>query len=104
MGRIMDLRITNYRSVRDRIRITFPPDSPLVLVGENNVGKSNIVSSLDLVLGETWPGSHHPEDHEYYGRETDGNPIVIGIAVSNVFHSGNYGTQEVIGFNWQYPP
>ena len=40
MARAARLSIKGYRSVRDEIEITFPPGQPLVLVGENNAGKS----------------------------------------------------------------
>lgn len=49
MVRINRLRIKGYRSIGDSIEICFPPDQPVVLVGENNAGKSNIVKALQLV-------------------------------------------------------
>lgn len=50
-----------------------PPklEAPLVLVGENNAGKFNIVRALDLLCGEMWPSSHAPEDNEFYRRDRD---------------------------------
>ena len=54
MGRVRSLQIAGYRSVRDDILVLFPENTPIVLVGENNSGKSNIVRALDLVLGESW--------------------------------------------------
>jgi putative ATP-dependent endonuclease of OLD family len=69
MARISRLRIKGYRSIGEPIGIDFPRDQPVVLVGENNAGKSNIVKALQLVLGPFWPGNHDPEDHEFYGRD-----------------------------------
>lgn len=69
MARIRKLVIEGYRSIRDPIEIVFPQDQPVVLMGENNAGKSNIVKALQLVLGPSWPGNHEPEDHEFFGRE-----------------------------------
>jgi putative ATP-dependent endonuclease of OLD family len=69
MARIAALRIQNYRSVQGPVTLRFPRDGPLVLLGENNAGKSNIVKGLELLLGGFWPSNHDPEPHEYYGRD-----------------------------------
>jgi len=72
MATIQGVDVANYRSVGPQgARIHFPDDSPIVLLGENNAGKSNLASALKLVLGEGWPGSHDPDDHEFYGRDRD---------------------------------
>jgi len=68
MARISRITIEGYRSIDQPIEITFPRGQPIVLVGENNAGKSNIVKALQLVLGPFWPGNHNPEDHEFFGR------------------------------------
>ena len=65
-GRITYLEIENFRSIHQRVRIDLPANSPLILIGENNSGKSNILRALDLIAGESWPGSREPEDHEYW--------------------------------------
>ncbi len=78
MARITKLRIAGYRSIREPIEITFPSGKPVVLLGENNAGKSNIVKALQLVLGPFWPGNHEPEDHEFFGRSPE-KPIIIEI-------------------------
>jgi putative ATP-dependent endonuclease of OLD family len=78
MARVRKLTIEGYRSIGERIEITFPPGQPVVLVGENNAGKSNIVRALELVLGPFWPGNHEPEDHEFFGRDPS-RPIEIQI-------------------------
>jgi len=81
MARLKTLKITGYRSIRDQVEVHFPEGKPLVLLGPNNAGKSNIVRALDLLLGELWPGSRNPEDHDYWGRESSGNiEMVIEFA------------------------
>ena len=81
MAKIQKLSIEGYRSIRERIEITFPPGKPVVLLGENNAGKSNIVKALQLVLGPFWPGNHEPEDHEFFGRDPK-RPIGVEIEFS----------------------
>jgi len=69
MARVTRLSIKGYRSLGKAIEISFPNGKPVVLVGENNAGKSNIVRALNLMLGQYSPGYHEPEDHEYYERD-----------------------------------
>jgi len=80
MARITKLLVEGFRSVRDPIEIRFPQNIPIVLVGENNAGKSNIIRAVDLLLGEWWPGTHNPEDHEFWDRNPDNGPITIRAA------------------------
>ena len=84
MPKITYLEIENYRSIKDSIRINFPTKQPLVLVGENNSGKSNIVRALNLVLGEVWPGSHMPEQHEFWGRTPANGEIHIEVGLDGI--------------------
>jgi putative ATP-dependent endonuclease of OLD family len=104
MPRITNISIRNYRSIKGPLAIRVPANRPLVLVGENNSGKSNVVRALELVMGEWWPGNHEPEDHEFFGREASGDPIEINIAVDDVTHVGRYGESDVVEFVWSYPP
>ncbi|WP_457637554.1 ATP-dependent nuclease [Oceanithermus sp.] len=84
MARLKTLKIKGYRSIRDEVEIHFPEGKPLILLGPNNAGKSNIVRALDLLLGELWPGSRNPEDHDYWGRDPSGS---IEIAIKIEGHS-----------------
>jgi len=70
VARISTIRIENYRSIRE-VDLAFPESAPLVLIGENNAGKSNIVRAIDLVCGEMWPSSYEPADNEFYKRNRE---------------------------------
>ncbi len=100
--RIKRCRIEGYRSIREQIELEFPSDAPLVLIGENNAGKSNIVSAIDLVLGEAWPGSKEPEDHDFWGRNSDRGCIKIEIEVSGMYHmtSSSGSKPQVEALRW----
>jgi putative ATP-dependent endonuclease of OLD family len=97
MAKITKLRIEGYRSIGEPIEIAFPQDQPVVLVGENNAGKSNIVKALQLVLGPFWPGTHQPEDHEFFGRDRS-RPINIEIEFNRNEPLGNRFCRLV----WRY--
>ncbi len=70
MGTVSTLMVQNYRSIGERITLRFPAKVPIVLVGDNNAGKSNLVKALDLVLGESWPGSYSTVDHDFHERSS----------------------------------
>ncbi len=84
-ARLTLCKIEGYKSIRDQICIRFPKGVPLVLVGENNSGKSNIISALDLLLGERWPGTREPEDHDFWERDTQNGFIKIEAEISGVY-------------------
>ncbi len=96
MAHVTSVRIKNYRSVCGPLGLAVPLDVPLVLIGENNAGKSNIIRAIELVLGESWPGNHDPDDHEYYGRSSDGDPIDIRVGVEDVPFVDRYGAQSSV--------
>lgn len=103
MGRLTALSIKNFRSVGDEIKIRFPEGLPLVLLGENNVGKSNVARALDLVLGERWPGSWDPEDHDFHQR--DKNLTIEIVASLQGVGREKYGSWESItSLILRYPP
>jgi|CXWL01.1.fsa_nt_gi putative ATP-dependent endonuclease of OLD family len=97
-SRLNYIEIENFRSIHNKIHIDFPKDSPLILIGENNAGKSNIMRALDLILGESWAGSHEPDDHEFWERNPQSGAISIKVGLSGV--RGKNGS--VNGISWKY--
>lgn len=83
--RLNQLRITNFRSVGSTpVSVNLPTSGPLVVLGENNAGKSNINRAIDLLFGERWPGSFQPEQHDFHGRDADGIAITVESATSGL--------------------
>lgn len=82
--RLKQIRVKGYRSIDEWVEISIPRSYPLVLIGENNAGKSNILRALTLVLGEMWPGNHNPEDHEFFGRSPEGTEMRIHLEVEGL--------------------
>jgi len=101
MARITSLSIKGYRSIKDKIELRFPKNVPLVLVGENNAGKTNILRAIDLVLGEFWPGSKEPEDHEFWNRDATNGKIEIEIQFEELKVDDVTSLDK---FRWVYDP
>lgn len=66
--RLRRVKIENYRSIQ-RADFTVPALCPLI--GTNNCGKSNILRAIDLVLGDSWPGTRSVDDKDFYGYDSD---------------------------------
>jgi putative ATP-dependent endonuclease of OLD family len=102
LPRIEKLTVRNLRSVgAERVSLTFPDNGVLVLLGENNAGKSNITRGLDILFGDYWPGTRRLEEHDFHGRDSDGIAVEIDATVSGVLCPYCSGGQ-VKHFRWSY--
>ncbi|MFD3405378.1 ATP-dependent endonuclease [Kribbella sp. NPDC058693] len=95
------LTVENLRSIADPVEITFPTRGPLVLLGENNAGKSNITRAIDIMFGERWPSTHSIEDHDFHGRDSDGIAIKINADVEGLVCSYD-SVGSVDHIRWSY--
>ena len=78
--RVTQLRIKNYRSFGTEEAIDLP-STHVVLVGGNNVGKSNIIKALDLVLGSRAPWQIRLEPDDYFDASA---PVELGVTIGEV--------------------
>jgi putative ATP-dependent endonuclease of OLD family len=100
--RVEKLTVRNLRSVgADRVSVTFPEYGVLVLLGENNAGKSNITRGLDILFGDYWPGTRRLEEHDFHGRDSDGIAVEVDATVSGMLCPYCSGGQ-VRHFRWSY--
>ncbi|HPP10978.1 MAG TPA: AAA family ATPase [Defluviitoga tunisiensis] len=60
------IKIENYRSIKS---LEFRPKKLCAIVGENNVGKSNIFSALNFILGPTFPTEKGLGNDDFYLRD-----------------------------------
>src|SRR5699024_6088189 len=82
MPRLTQLTIENFRSIGEiPITIDFPDKQPLILIGENNAGKSNIIRALELMFGEFHPKYKKLDDYDHYQRNPN-NKILIDVNVT----------------------
>jgi putative ATP-dependent endonuclease of OLD family len=100
MARLRTLSIEGYRSISEQIVIRLPEKQPVVLIGENNAGKSNIIRAIDILFGELWPGSKGTEDHDHWDRNP-GNKICIDAQITSTVNKAGYNPSEsLIGFRY----
>jgi putative ATP-dependent endonuclease of OLD family len=98
--KLSKVSIKNFKSIKD-IEFDFPESGILVLVGENNAGKSNIIRAIDLICGESWIGKEKLEDHDYYLRDKN-NEIEIDLffdSANSVHFSPNNGKWGLSSFS-----
>ncbi len=69
MARLTHLTIEGFRSIKEQISLNFPQKQPVILIGENNAGKSNIIRAIELMFGEFHPKYKRLEDFDHYGRD-----------------------------------
>lgn len=95
---IKRIRIENFRSIK---KLDFEPTMLTALVGKNNVGKSNILCAIELLLGEKWPPYAINEDDIYNHDEN----LTVKIELyfdEPIIHSYYGQDMEVYGFRLQF--
>lgn len=81
MPRLRQITIEGFRSISDQVVINFPENKPVILIGENNSGKSNIIRAIELMFGEFHPKYKKLEDFDHFQRNTN-NQVIIEANVS----------------------
>lgn len=100
MARLKRIQIEGYRSIDEPIVVDFPQNQPVVLIGENNTGKTNITRAIDLLFGEFHPKYKSLEDHDHYGRDPK-MMIDIQADISGFQRRlGRNGEFSCVGFNF----
>lgn len=100
--RIEKIGVRNLRSVGNEwVTVRFPEEGTLVLLGENNAGKSNITRALDVLFGDMWPGSRRLDEHDFHDRNSDGIAVQVAARVSGIA-CPYCGSGEVTHFNWMH--
>jgi putative ATP-dependent endonuclease of OLD family len=93
MPRLKQITIEGFRSIAEQVVINFPENKPVILIGENNSGKSNIIRAIELMFGEFHPKYKRLEDYDHYKRDTK-NQVIIEATVAGLHGTlSNYGKQ-----------
>ena len=100
MPRLRQLSIEGFRSISNEVTINLPENEPVILIGENNSGKSNIIRAIELMFGEFYPKYKKLDDYDHFDRDTN-NQITIEAKVSGFQgRLGRSGEFHCSGFNF----
>jgi len=86
--RIKYIKIKNFRSIKDQITVSLSPNKT-VIVGQNNSGKTNIITALDIVFGEKYPTYYSLNESDFFDPT---QPIEIEIKVSEIDKDKDYSS------------
>lgn len=78
---ITKLKINNFKSIND-MSLEFV-EGKNIIVGQNNSGKSNIISAINLVIGEKYPSKRF--DDKFYYKNSDNFSIILQLSKCNEF-------------------
>lgn len=78
---ISKLKIRNYKSI-ENMTLEFV-EGKNIIVGQNNSGKSNIISAINLVIGEKYPPKRFDEKH--YFKNSDCFYVILELSNCNDF-------------------
>lgn len=92
--KITRVKIENYRSIKS---LEFRPKKLCAIVGENNVGKSNIFSALNFILGPTFPTEKGLGNDDFYLRDPERKiKIEVDLEIFETASSKNI----TLSFSW----
>lgn len=101
MPRIKQITIEGFRSISEQVVINFPENKPVVLIGENNSGKSNIIRAIELMFGEFHPKYKRLEDYDHYKRNTNNEVIIEASVTGFSARLGRFSEFSCGGFKFQ---
>lgn len=78
---ISKLVIKNYKSIENMV-LSFV-EGKNIIVGQNNSGKSNIISAINLVIGEKFPPKRFED--KYYFENSDSFAIILELSHCNEY-------------------
>ncbi|MCX7759487.1 MAG: ATP-binding protein, partial [bacterium] len=81
--RLKSIHIKNFKSISE-VTIDFPEDKPIILIGENNSGKSNILRAIDLMFGDYHPSYIKMDIQEDFNINLKKNSKAHNIEISIV--------------------
>lgn len=101
MPKIKNISIENFRSIGDTpVDIHFPKNQPVILIGENNSGKSNIIRAIDLMFGEFHPKYKKLDDFDHFNRNPNTRIVIKGEVAEFKSKLGKGGEFDCGGFEF----
>jgi putative ATP-dependent endonuclease of OLD family len=101
MPRLKSITIENFRSIgSEPIEVNLPDKMPLIIIGENNAGKTNIIRAIELMFGEYHPKYKNLDNYDHFERNPL-NKISIKTGVENfATRLGRMGEFSCGGFSY----
>ena len=94
--RILEFGIKHFRSI-ENILLKFPTNKPLVLFGPNNAGKTNILTALNIALGESFPTYREMDESDYFFRDKDKySEISFYCCFDGAYYSSKRASSDII--------
>jgi len=84
--RIEYIKIKNFKSIKDEITVKLSPNKT-VIVGQNNAGKTNIITALDILFGERYPTYYPLEERDFFDPR---EPLEIEVKISEIDRNLDY--------------
>jgi len=84
--RIEYIRIKNFRSIKDEITVYLSPNKT-VIVGQNNSGKTNIITALGILFGEKYPTYYSLDEKDFFDPS---KPLEIKIKLTEIDKERDY--------------
>lgn len=100
--RIIEFGIKHFRSI-ENILLKFPKNKPLILFGPNNAGKTNILTALNIALGESFPTYREMDESDYYFRDKAHYPeIDFYCSFDGDYYVSRYSTSKAIYISYNH--
>jgi len=96
MSRLRSLKVEKFRSI-ESAEIEFPVGMPVVLFGQNNAGKSNIIKALSIILGEQYPKSYQPDENDYFLRD-----LTQPMSITAEFDEDKPLAERYVALRWRH--
>lgn len=98
MAKLKSMTIENFRSIKGPLKLEFKENTPLILIGENNSGKANIIRCLEIMFGEFYPKYKDFDEHDHYERNKE-NTISMKCEVEDFKNKLGKYNQDCILFS-----
>ena len=100
--RILEFGVKHFRSI-EKILLKFPVNKPLVLFGPNNAGKTNILTALNIALGESFPTYREMDESDYFFRDKDKySEISFYCCFDGAYYSSKRASSNVIHITFNH--
>lgn len=101
MPKLKSISIENFRSIGDEPAvIKFFQKKPVIIIGENNSGKTNIIRAIELMFGEFHPKYKSLEDYDHFQRDPNTKVVIEAEVLGFKNRLGRTGEFTCGGFGF----